>query len=140
MEIFHQSLKDTPHISLILLISSFPLFFKHSAANMVALVEEVKWMQLNQRNIVLYIGSFNEKSPFVYPSVFWFHETLKQDLEVNCSSIAPLKKLIQKTSRKKVYHLTWFLAGIRIVSTHLVLKQNWQTYDRIIITEHSFDS
>ena len=81
-------------------------------------------MQLNQRDMVLYIVSFNEKTPFVFTSVFWFHETLKQDLEVNCSSIVPLKKIIQKTSRKIVYHLTWFLTGIRIASTHLVLKQN----------------
>ena len=32
---------------------------------------------LNQRDKVVYIGSFDEKSPFVYISVFLFDETLK---------------------------------------------------------------
>ena len=58
-------------------------------------------MQLNQRDMVLYIVSFNEKTPFVFSSVFWFHETLKQDLEVNCSSIAPLKKSSRRQAEKK---------------------------------------
>ena len=66
MCIYFKILHNTVHISI--MINS--LNFKHSAANFVIEIVEVNWIQLNQRELMVYIVSFDEKSPFVYASVF----------------------------------------------------------------------
>ena len=68
MEIFHQRFKDTPDFIDIILLPIFQTFScKYGCFGCRS-----KRMQLNQRDVVLYVGSFNVKSPCVYTSVFGF--------------------------------------------------------------------
>ena len=50
--------------------------FKCSAITFVTEIVEVNLIQFNKRYFMVYIGSFDEKSLFVYASLFEFDETL----------------------------------------------------------------
>ena len=50
--------------------------FKHSAAKIVTKIVEVNLIHWNQIDFTVYIGRFDEKSPFVYTSFLGLDETL----------------------------------------------------------------
>ena len=67
-------------------ISINNFIFKHLSAKNVTYIVEGNYIQLNQWDLRVYIGGIDEKSPFVYTSVFGVWWNLKdipvQDVEL----------------------------------------------------------
>ena len=92
------------------------IIFTHLSAQYVTKIVEGKYIQLNQRDLRLYIAIIYEKSPFVHSSVVWFWRNLKHNW---LWSKYYLNEIVTKV------HYLWLARDVNCWHKPIIGKHSW---------------